>query len=211
MSVLVKSWGITNLDDAKIAAKAGADLLGFMFYPASKRYVTFAAAAEIIRELPPWVAKVGVFADPAEEDVMQAITACGVNILQFHGDETPAFCRQFGVMSIKAVAMRDESSIERLRDFDTDAWLLDSYVPGQMGGTGETFNWDLAVTARRLGRPVFLAGGLNPGNVAEAVTRVRPYGVDVSSGVESAPGKKDPQKVRDFIRAAKTASQELAG
>lgn len=211
MSVLVKICGITNLADAQMAAEAGADLLGFMFYDQSKRFISFEAAADIIRQLSSWVVKVGVFVNPTVEDVTHAVTACGISMLQFHGEEPPEFCTQFGIMSIKAMPIRDDASIEALRAYHTDAWLLDSHVPGQKGGTGETFSWDLAVKARRLGRPIFLAGGLNPGNVAEAVTRVRPYGVDVSSGVESAPGKKDPKKVRDFIIAAKSASREIAG
>ena len=211
MSVLVKICGITNLADAQMAAEAGADLLGFMFYDQSKRFITHDNAADIIRNLPPWVVKVGVFVDPTAEGVMHAVTACGISMLQFHGEELPEFCTQFGLMSIKAMPIRDDASIEALRAYHTDAWLLDSYVPGQKGGTGETFNWDLAVKARKLGRPIFLAGGLNPGNIADAVTRVRPYGVDVSSGVESAPGKKDPKKVRDFISAAKAAAREIAG
>lgn len=211
MSVLVKICGITNLADAQMAAEAGADLLGFMFYEKSKRFITFETAAEIISQLPPWVAKVGVFVNPTAEDVINAIGTCGLSILQFHGEEPPDFCNQFGIMSIKAMPIRDDASIEALRSYHTDAWLLDSYVPGQKGGTGEVFNWDLAAKARKLGRPIFLAGGLNPGNVAEAVTRVRPYGVDVSSGVESAPGRKDPKKVRNFIIAAKSAAREIAG
>ncbi|MBC8001452.1 MAG: phosphoribosylanthranilate isomerase [Opitutaceae bacterium] len=211
MSVLVKICGITNLPDAQMAAEAGADLLGFMFYEGSTRAIPIEAAAKIIKQLPPWVVKVGVFVNPTGEEVRQAVSACSLSMLQFHGEEPPEFCTQFGIMSIKAMSIRDETSIEALPAYHTEAWLLDSYVPGQKGGTGETFNWDLAVKARKLGRPIFLAGGLNPGNVADAVTQVRPYGVDVSSGVESAPGRKDPQKVRDFISAAKSAARELAG
>jgi phosphoribosylanthranilate isomerase len=127
-----------------------------------------------------------------------------LNLLQFHGDETSEFCTQFGLMSLKAVRVQNAESIEQLAQYDTDAFLLDAHSKSGLGGTGETFNWDLAVTAEKFGKPIFLAGGLTPSNVAEAVARVRPFGVDVSSGVESAPGKKDAAKVRAFIAAAKS-------
>jgi phosphoribosylanthranilate isomerase len=128
-----------------------------------------------------------------------------LGIVQFHGDEQPDFCAQFGVMSMKAFRIRDAQSLRALPDFKTDAWLLDAYSPDKAGGTGETFNWDLAIEARKLGRPIFLAGGLTPENVGEAVRRIDPYAVDVSSGVEREPGKKDHGKVRAFINAAKGA------
>ena len=118
----------------------------------------------------------------------------------------PEYCLQFGLMSMKAFRIRDSASLRALQNYHTDAWLLDAYSPGKPGGTGETFNWDLALEARSLGRPIFLAGGLTPENVAEAVQRARPYGVDVSSGIEAAPGKKDHAKVRAFIQAAKATA-----
>jgi phosphoribosylanthranilate isomerase len=126
-------------------------------------------------------------------------------LLQFHGNETPEFCRQFGIMSMKAFRIRDASALQQLEEYPTDAWLLDSYASDKPGGTGEKFDWDLAVAAQHLGRPIFLAGGLTPENVSEAVKRVQPFGVDVSSGVEAAPGRKDHTKVRAFVRAAKQA------
>jgi phosphoribosylanthranilate isomerase len=149
---------------------------------------------------------VGVFVNPPEDLVLRAIGECGVTLLQFHGDEPPEFCTQFGVMSMKAIRVRDAASLETLRAYSTDAWLLDAYTADKLGGTGETFNWDLALEAKKSGKPIFLAGGLTPENVGEAVRRVQPFGVDVSSGVESAPGKKDPAKVRTFIAAAKAAN-----
>jgi phosphoribosylanthranilate isomerase len=127
--------------------------------------------------------------------------------LQFHGDETPEYCLQFGLMSMKAFRMRDAESLKALPDFPTDAWLLDAWSPEKPGGTGETFNWDLAVEAKKSGRLIFLAGGLTPANVGEAVARVQPYAVDVSSGVEILPGRKDHQKVRDFIANARGADE----
>jgi phosphoribosylanthranilate isomerase len=205
MSVKVKICGITNLPDAQAAVAAGADMLGFVFCAASPRHMTVAAVADIARQLPPYVVKVGVFVNPAESDVFEAISRCGLNLLQFHGDERPEFCTQFGVMSVKAFRMRDAASLAALPRYPTDAWLLDTYAAEQAGGTGKTFNWDLAVEAGNLGRPIFLAGGLTPENVADAVRRVRPFAVDVSSGVESSPGKKDHAKVRAFIMVARMA------
>ena len=206
MSVKVKICGITNVEDAQAAVAAGADLLGFVFYEKSPRHVTVAQAAAIARTVSPFVVRVGLFVDAAPELVGEATSACGLQLLQFHGDETAEYCRQFGAMSMKAFRVKDAETIQRLPEFPTDAWLLDAYVPGQHGGTGHSFNWDLAVEAVKLGKPVFLAGGLTPENVADAVRKVRPYGVDVSSGVESAPGKKDHAKVRAFIEAAKRES-----
>jgi phosphoribosylanthranilate isomerase len=203
MPVKVKICGITNLDDGMAAAEAGADALGFVFCEQSPRRVSVEAAARIIGELPPLVLKVGVFVNAPEDRVVQAIRDCGLNLLQFHGEESPDYCLQFGLMSMKAFRIRDAASLQALLGYHTDAWLLDAYVPDKPGGTGETFNWDLALEARGWGRPIFLAGGLTPENVAQAVRRGRPYGVDVSSGVEAAPGRKDHAKVRAFIQAAK--------
>jgi phosphoribosylanthranilate isomerase len=206
MSVLVKICGITNTADGQAAVEAGADALGFVFWEKSPRSLSVSSAAEIIRQLPPLVVKVGVFVDPPPELVLRAVGEAGINLLQFHGSETPGFCTQFGIMCIKAFRIRDENSLEDLKDYDTQAWLLDAYTASAPGGTGERFNWDLALRARQMGRPIFLAGGLTPGNVAEAVARVRPYGVDVSSGVEASPGRKDHTKVKEFVRAAKAAA-----
>ena len=206
MSVKVKICGVTSVADACAAAEAGADMIGLMFYEKSPRYVSLATAAEIARALPPFVFKVGVFVNPDEAQVMEAIAACGLNLLQFHGDEPTEFCTQFGLMSVKALRVRDAESLNALENFSSDALLLDAYSKNGLGGTGETFNWDLAIAAQKFGKPIFLAGGLTPENVAAAVTQVRPFAVDVSSGVESAPGKKDTAKVRAFIQAARAAS-----
>ncbi len=204
MSVIVKICGITNAPDAVAAAEAGADALGFMFYQDSPRHVSVPQAVGIIRELSPFIMKVGVFVDAPEDLVMRAISDCGLNMLQFHGNESPEYCAQFGLMHMKAFRIRDAESLKPLPNYPTHAWLLDAYSPDKLGGTGERFNWDLALEAKKFGRPIFLAGGLTPANVAEAVRRVQPYGVDVSSGVEAEPGKKDHAKVRDFIKAAKS-------
>lgn len=205
MPVQVKICGMTNAADALAAVQAGADALGFVFYEPSPRYVSPRTAAEIIRGLPPQVVKVGVFVNAPDDLVLQAISTCGLHILQFHGDETPEQCGRYGLMSMKAFRVSGPESLAALEAYPTDAWLLDAYTPGKPGGTGEVFNWDLAIEAQKLGRPIFLAGGLRPQNVAEAVRRVRPYGVDVSSGVEASPGKKDPAKLREFIQNAKAA------
>ena len=189
INVRVKICGITHTADAVEAVAAGADALGFMFYERSLRHVSLNEAADIIRSLPPFVAKVGVFVNPTIEFVRQAIAECGLDTLQFHGEESSEFCAQFGVKVIKAFRIGDAASLPAMLPYATDAWLLDSYVPGQLGGTGERFNWNLAIEANAHGHPIILAGGLTPANVAEAVRRVRPFGVDVSSGVETAPGE----------------------
>ena len=206
MSTRVKICGITSVADGLVAAEAGADMIGLMFYEQSPRYITLAQAVEISRALPPHVMRVGVFVNPSEDQVMRAISECQLGLLQFHGDEPSMFCTQFGVMSIKAIRVRDASSIEQLAHYQTDAFLLDAHSKSGLGGTGEKFNWDLAKAAEKYGKPIFLAGGLTPENVADAVRIVRPFAVDVSSGVESAPGKKDPAKVAAFIKAAKSVT-----
>jgi len=205
MSTKVKICGITNLEDARVAAEAGADALGFVFCEQSPRCVTTDMAAAVISQLPLHIIKVCVFVNNDPDVVRRAIGQCGLNMLQFHGDEQPDYCLQFGLMSMKAFRVLNAQSLEALSAYKTDAWLLDAYAPNKFGGTGETFNWDLALDAQRRGRPIFLAGGLTPENVAQAVQRVHPYGVDVSSGVEAGPGKKDHEKVKNFISAAKQA------
>jgi phosphoribosylanthranilate isomerase len=200
----VKICGITSVADGLVAAEAGADVVGLMFYEKSPRHISLETAGEISHALPPFVLRAGVFVNPSEELVMEAIARCGLNLLQFHGDETPEFCTQFGIMSMKAFRIRDAASLAALPKYPTEAYLLDAFSAEALGGTGEKFNWDLAIEAKKFGKPIFLAGGLTPENVAEAVAKVQPFGVDVSSGVESAPGKKDAAKVRAFIAAAKS-------
>jgi phosphoribosylanthranilate isomerase len=205
MSVKVKICGVTSVADGLAAAAAGADMIGLMFYAGSPRHILPATAVEISRALPPFVQRVGVFVNPEAELVIRAIGECGLSLLQFHGDETSEFCTQFGLMSLKAVRIRDAQSLNQLAGFQMDAFLLDAHSQNGRGGMGETFNWDLAIEAQKFGKPIFLAGGLTPENVGDAVKKVRPFAVDVSSGVESAPGKKDAAKVRAFIAAARAA------
>ena len=205
MSTQVKICGITNLADAQTAVEAGADALGFVFYSNSPRYMTISAVSGIFKKSQLRIMRVGVFVNSPADFVVRAIAECGLSLLQFHGDEPPEFCEQFGVMSMKAFRIREAESLKELPKYSTDAWLLDACSAESLGGSGEKFNWDLAVEAQKFGRPVFLAGGLTPDNIADAVRKVRPFGVDVSSGVESSPGKKDAAKVRAFITAAKNA------
>nr|WP_300499090.1 phosphoribosylanthranilate isomerase [uncultured Rhodococcus sp.] len=209
MSVRVKICGITSAEDARAAVEAGADALGFMFYEPSPRCVTPELAAAIIGELPTHVAKVGVFVDADEAMVRATAATAGLDTLQFHGSESPDFCARFELRTIKAFRVKDSESLGQLPDYETDAWLLDSHVKGVPGGTGARFNWDLAVEAKRLGRPILLAGGLTPENAADAVGQVAPFGLDVSSGVEASPGRKDAAKVAALIANAKgTATAE---
>jgi phosphoribosylanthranilate isomerase len=212
MSNKVKICGITNPEDALVAVDAGADALGFVFYEKSPRHVTVKAVAEIIRRLPPFVAKVGVFVDATADTVRMAVAECGLDTLQFHGDEAPEFCGGFAPLKVyKAFRVQNLESLAGLSGYRTDAWLLDGFAPDSPGGTGATFDWGLAREAGTLGRPIILAGGLTPDNVAEAVCRAQPYGVDVSSGVESAPGRKDRRKILRFIAAAKAAGRRETG
>jgi phosphoribosylanthranilate isomerase len=207
MGTRVKICGITNLADAQAAVAAGADALGFNFYDGSPRHITLKTAADISKQLPPFVMRAGVFVNADEDLVTRAIAECNLSLLQFHGEEPPEFCTQFGLMSMKAFRIRDAESLKELPKYSTDAYLLDAYSPEARGGTGEKFNWDLAAEAQRFGKPVFLAGGLTPENVADAVRRVRPFGVDVASGVEISPGKKDHAKIRAFIAAVRQADK----
>jgi phosphoribosylanthranilate isomerase len=205
MGTRVKICGITNLADAQAAVGAGADALGFNFYEKSPRFVSLKTAAEISRQLPPFVIRAGVFVNAPEDFVLRAIREVGLTMLQFHGDEPPEFCKQFGLMSMKVFRVRDEKSLEQIPNYQTDAYLLDAFSATAPGGTGEKFNWDLAVEAQKFGKPIFLAGGLTPENVADAVRQVRPFAVDVSSGVEISPGKKDHAKVQAFIKTVREA------
>ncbi len=206
MDLKIKICGITNLEDATAAVEAGADALGFMFYEPSPRHVSLETVAKIVEKIPTWVLKVGVFVNPSPDLVMTALGNCGLNLLQFHGEESPDFCASFGVMSMKAFRMKDAESLLPMAGYRTDVFLLDSHVNGMNGGTGEKFSWDLALEAKKFGKPIFLAGGLTPQNIAQAVYEVRPFGVDVSSGVESSPGKKDHAKLWKFIEAARGAA-----
>ena len=205
MSVTVKICGITSEADALAAAEAGADAIGLMFYEGSPRHVILEQAKAISAALPQHVMRVGVFVNAEEAFVHQALTECMLNILQFHGDETPEECSRYPVMTLKAFRVQGEETLAQLEAYPSAGYLLDAYVKDALGGTGATFNWDLAVRAQEFGKPIFLAGGLTPENVAEAVRKVQPFGVDVSSGVEIEPGRTDAEQMRTFVAAAKGA------
>lgn len=201
--VSVKICGITNLDDAWAAVEAGADALGFVFYPPSPRYVAPEQACGIIRALPPFVTTVGLFVDVPVETINDIAERCGLDRIQLHGHETPAFCNLVKQPVIKAFRMKGADSLAHLPHYKVSAYLLDAYVEGALpGGTGASFAWELAVEAKPYG-PIILAGGLTPENVEGAIRQLCPYGVDVSTGVERSPGLKDHAKVRAFIARAK--------
>ena len=203
MAVRVKICGITRLEDALHAVNAGADALGFVFYDKSPRHVSASQAAAICTALPPFITRVGLFVDAPADFVKNVLQAVSLDLLQFHGDETPAYCAQFGKSYIKAVRVQATTNLLKYAaDFDgACGLLLDAYVSGVPGGTGESFDWKLI--PKNFPRPIVLSGGLTPGNVATAVEQTPPWAVDVSSGVESSPGIKDPQKVAQFISNAK--------
>ena len=206
MAVRVKICGITRLQDLHAACDAGADALGFVFYEKSPRHLAIDSAAMLVRALPPFVQSVGLFVNAEPAFIEQVLRAAPLDLLQFHGDETPADCMRYGRPWIKAVRVnRDTDLLECAADFDAArGLLLDAYVAGVPGGTGERFDWSLIPP--HLPRPVVLSGGLTPDNVAEAVRRVRPWAVDVSSGVEAEKGIKDAHKIARFIAKAKEAS-----
>ncbi len=200
--VRIKICGITNLEDALLAAELGANALGFIFYAKSPRSVAPEAAREIIRQLPPLVLSVGVFVNEEAAVVRELAARVGLDWVQLHGQESPEYCRSLGRRVLKGFRIKDEDSLQELPAYRgaVQALLLDTYKQGQTGGTGEAFDWELAVKAKGYG-PIVLAGGLTADNVAQAVATVRPQAVDVASGVEAAPGKKDPEKLRAFFRA----------
>jgi phosphoribosylanthranilate isomerase len=205
MATAVKICGITRPEDALAAARAGAHAIGLVFYAKSPRHVTPARAAEIIRVLPPFVTTVGLFVDATAEEVRATLAEAPVALLQFHGDETPEFCRQFKRPYVKAVRVKaGVDLLQYAQDYyDAKALLLDAYVEGLHGGSGAAFDWSLI--PRGLPLPVILSGGLTPENVADAMRRVRPSAVDVSSGVESAKGIKDAQKIAAFVKGVRNA------
>jgi phosphoribosylanthranilate isomerase len=210
----IKFCGLTSLSDAQLALHVGAWAIGLIFWPHSPRRCGLEDAAEIAAALKRQAEIVGVFVNPTLDEVARIADAVGLTMLQLHGDEGPAFCaeagRRTGCKVIKAVRVRSGADLQSLSSFHTDYHLLDSYTAGVPGGTGETFAWEIARDHR--GRtPVILSGGLNPGNVADAIAVVRPFAVDVASGVELAPGRKDPDKLRAFAAAvASTAAPQLS-
>lgn len=208
--VRIKICGITNLQDAIAAVEYGADAIGFVFYNKSPRAVTPGVAKEIISQLPPFLPTVGVFVDEKPSEIENVINYVGLNIIQLHGSETPEECN-LSRKVIKAIRVKDLTDLEPLIKYrGVSAFLLDTYSPYIAGGTGQTFNWDIAIEAKKFGR-IILAGGLTPENVEEAIKWVQPYGVDVAGGVEGTEkGIKDHKKLRLFIERARNALRGYA-
>lgn len=204
--IKIKICGITTLEDALVAAEAGADALGFNFYKKSPRCIEPDRAAEIIEQLPPFIVPVGIFVNEREDKIREIKARTCIQAVQFHGDESPEFCQRFGGRVIKAFQVRDKETLKTMAHYRVGAFLLDSYKDDVRGGTGVTFDWHLAVVAKTFGK-VILAGGLNPENVAEAVKLVQPYGVDVAGGVERDKGIKDHAKIKKFITEVRRASR----
>lgn len=206
MAVRVKICGITRSEDVHAACAAGADALGFVFYPKSPRNLGIGQAAELVAQLPPFVQSVGLFVDAEPAFIESVLKAVPLDLLQFHGNESPEQCSAFNRPYLKAVRMRPGTDLVKYcADFyDARALLLDAFVPDTPGGTGERFDWGLIPNC--LPKPIVLSGGLNPGNVVLAVRSVQPWAVDVSSGVEASPGIKDAAKMASFIANAKRMS-----
>jgi phosphoribosylanthranilate isomerase len=207
--VKVKICGVTNYDDALLVTNAGAEYIGFNFVKESPRKISDKLAQTIIDKLPYFVSAVGVFLNEDPKIVVKYVKKCGLGMVQLHGDETPEYCKDIhaktGVPVIKAFRMENDQSLEKIPAYAeaVQYYLLDSFVPDAAGGTGEVFNWDLAIKVREMGKPVFLAGGLTPDNVADAVKKVMPFAVDVASGVERLPRRKDYDRMNQFIRKAR--------
>ena len=207
--VKVKICGVTNYDDALLVANLGSDFIVFNFYKESPRKISVKLAKEITLKMPPFVSTVGVFVDELQEEVVKTAKKVGLKYIQLHGSETPEYCKAVsqdtGIPVIKAFRVSDEQSIESMAPYvdSVNYFLLDAYVPGEAGGTGEVFNWDLAVKAGEIGKPIILAGGLTPENVSEAIKKVMPFGVDVASGVERLQRRKDYDKMSKFIRSSR--------
>ena len=200
--VKVKICGITNLGDALVAVEFGADALGFVFFKGSPRYIPPDDARQITLRLPPFITTVGVFVDENPEEVERIMKHAAIDMAQFHGHESPEAC-VIDRRVIKAVRIKELTDLDALRHYRVSAFLLDTYTPESFGGTGQIFNWEIAVDAKQFGK-IVLAGGLNPDNIEKAIRRVRPYAVDVSSGVEEEKGKKDHTKLKLFIERAKS-------
>lgn len=213
MATRIKICGISQPQDAVFAAELGVDAIGLVFYPPSPRHLEISRASKIVAALPPFVSVVGLFVDPTADQVKTVLDSVSIDVVQFHGEETPEECLAIAGENrsfIKAVRMRDGVDLkDKARRYArASALLLDAYFPGVPGGTGESFEWSRIPAD--IDKPIVLAGGLDPDNVAEAIAEVRPYAVDVSGGVESGKGRKDQGKMRSFVAAVRAADQDLA-
>jgi phosphoribosylanthranilate isomerase len=205
---LVKICGITNLEDARLAVKCGADAIGFNFFPGSKRYIDEGYVESIVERLQNPITKVGVFVNQPIEEIIETEGIAELDVIQLHGEEPPEFINDLKSMSdakiIKAFRVNSDFAPEIIDKYDVDAVMLDAYSKNEHGGTGRVFDWQIAAGLAPFIDQMYLAGGLNANNVADAIRIVKPFAVDVASGVESAPGKKDPKKLEAFIRNAKS-------
>ncbi len=207
--IRVKVCGITNAEDAWAAVKLGVDALGFIFAP-SPRQVTPEKARSIINTLPPFIQTVGIFVDEGLKPIQDIMEFCDLDLIQLHGNESPEFCHQLMPHSIKAFRVKDEASLLPIKRFEGHirAQLLDTYQQGLRGGTGKTFEWHLAVRAGKIASPVILSGGLRPSNIERAVSTAKPYAIDVNSGIEAHPGKKDPTLMARLMQTIHAINKE---
>lgn len=205
----IKICGITNYDDAAMAVDLGVDALGFNFADSPRR-ISSDNARSIIRKLPPFVKNVGIFVNEDINKIKDIVEYCGLDNVQLHGDESPETCEYFMPRTIKALKIKDDCTSEQYKQYKAkvNAFLLDTYSKKVAGGTGKTFNWDIAVEMKTLGVPIILAGGLNPSNIGEAIQKVNPYGLDVGSGVEEKPGKKDHELMRELFENLRKEEKE---
>ncbi len=194
------------MEDGLKAASLGVDALGFIFAPSMRR-VKPDTTQKIIQALPTTLLKVGVFVDEDPEEVLRVAESCGLNALQFHGKESPDYCQKFSLLVIKAIQIKDLESLDDMERYPDTTLLLDTYSPVQAGGTGNSFSWEIALKAKEK-RDFILSGGLNQDNVGEAIKKMRPFGVDVCSGVETNPGKKDLLKMAEFVKEARKADEK---
>ena len=203
MSVRIKICGITRLEDAKVAANLGVDAIGFIFFRKSPRYIEPEDACRIIRQLPPFISRVGVFVDETIESISSIAQMANIDTIQLHGSQSPEFCSSLPLPVIKAFSIKGDSDIFSLTEYQTAGLLLDTWHEKMHGGTGVPFDWAIARRASDQFKHVILAGGLGPSNLEEALDAVHPFGVDINSGVEIMPGVKNPHKMRDAVRIIK--------
>jgi len=205
----IKICGITNLDDAIAVAGSGANALGFIFYPRSPRYISPEKAKEIIENIPRKITRVGVFVNHRADEIKEIVDFCGLNLVQLHGNESPEFCRQFPASTlVKAFSPRTENDLQELKDYPVKAILVDTHDPKLYGGTGKTSNWKLASKIKK-SHPLILSGGLNIDNIIEAIETAHPDAVDINSGVEVSPGKKDHSKVREIVKIVRKNDRHI--
>ena len=215
MRVRVKFCGITSIEDRDGAVNSGADAIGLVFFKDSPRFVTLEMAEIITKDIPPFVSAVGIFVNEDLKFIEECVERCGLNAVQIHGDEDVKYCLRFkglnlkGVKLIKSIRVKDRESLAVIENCSSDAIILDAYKKGLYGGTGEGFDPSLAIIAKEYGRHIIISGGLSPNNVCKIIKEVKPYGVDVSSGIESSPGKKNIELMERFVEQVRQAEAEI--